>query len=56
MKRDEMRNRSCSVSAYTLSRQIISVADNEVRTFSALRFFFFSFIFTPLPICKKRLA
>ena len=56
MKRDEMRDRSCSVSACTLSSRIISVADNAARTFGALRFWFFGFIFTPLPIRKKRLA
>ena len=56
MKRVKMRDRSCSVSAYTLSSQNISVADNAVRSFSALLIWFFGFTFTPLPIRKKRLA
>ena len=55
MKHDELQALCCSVSDDTLSSQTVSKTNDAVRSFSALRFCFFSFSFTPLPIRKKRL-
>ena len=55
MKHDELQALCCSVSDDTLSSQTVSETNDAVRSFSALRFYFFSFSFTPLPIRKKRL-
>lgn len=53
--------RSTKLHAYALSVSISSLyrkaaAENAARLFDALYFWFFSFIFTRLPIRKKRLA
>ena len=41
---------------YAPSLKMNTIMENAARLFGALRFWFFSFIFTRLPIRKKRLA
>ena len=42
--------------AYAPSLNMNTVMENAARLFGALRFWFFSFIFTRLPIREKRFA
>ncbi len=41
---------------YAPSLNMNTVLENAARLFGALRFWFFSFIFTPSPIREKRLG
>lgn len=51
-------NASCAfvLGAFVPSLYIFAIRERAARFFDALSFWFFSFIFTPLPICKKRLG
>lgn len=51
-----VKMRSGSQRAAALSLYISAVVKNAAYFFDAFSFWFFSFIFTPLPICKKRLG
>ena len=48
--------RSCALYASVPSLYMYAVMENAARFFSALFFWFFSFIFTCFPIRKKQLA